>query len=258
MKVRKIDLKNFAEKVVMGLKKHSPAILTGIGITGMIGTTVLAVRATPEAMRRIEDKKKLEHHTKLTLPQTIQAAGSCYIPAIVTGVASTGCLIGASVTSGRRNAALATAYSLAETTLRDYRAKVVETIGERKETAILDAVDQERVEKNPPTEDRTCLDGNGQTLCYDAMFGRYFYSDRAALETAANTLNRAMSTMTEPYVSLNQFYSELGLPYVEIGDRLGWNVNKGLIKLRFSSQLAGGKTPCLVISYYVMPDYDYY
>lgn len=254
----KIDWKQFVTRTSAGLKKHSPAILTGIGISGMLGTTVLAVRGTPEALRRIEEKKKLEHHKKLTVLQTVQAAWRCYIPAAISGTASVACLVGASVTNERRNAALATAYSIAETSLRDYRTKVVETIGERKEAGILDAVDQERVEKNPPTEDRMCLDGNGQTLCYDAMFGRYFYSDRATLETAANTLNRAMSTMAEPYVSLNQFYMEIGLPCVEIGDQLGWNVDKGLIELRFSSQLAGGKTPCLVISYRVAPEYDYY
>lgn len=29
------------------MRKHSPAILTGIGIAGMVATTVMAVRATP-------------------------------------------------------------------------------------------------------------------------------------------------------------------------------------------------------------------
>lgn len=31
------------------IKKHSPEILTGIGIAGMITTTVMAVRATPKS-----------------------------------------------------------------------------------------------------------------------------------------------------------------------------------------------------------------
>lgn len=39
------------------VKKHSPEILTGIGIAGMITTTVLAVRATPKALILIEEKK---------------------------------------------------------------------------------------------------------------------------------------------------------------------------------------------------------
>lgn len=257
--MNKIDWKATCDRVSLMLKKHSPEILTGIGISGMITTTVLAVRATPEALRRIEEKKKAEHHRKLTAMQTVQAAGRCYIPSAITGTISVGCLIGASAVNGRRNAALATAYSLAETSLRDYRAKVIETIGERKETGILEALDRERVEKNPPTaSDVAYVEGSGQTLCYDAMFGRYFYSDIETLNRAVNKLNRQMSTMSEPYISLNEFYMEVNLPTVEIGDSLGWNVDKGMIELRFSSQLAGGRTPCLVMSYAVAPEYDYF
>ena len=44
-------------KVGFQLKKHSPEILTGIGIAGMITTTFLAVRATPKALELIEEKK---------------------------------------------------------------------------------------------------------------------------------------------------------------------------------------------------------
>ena len=40
------------------LRKHSPEILTGIGIAGMITTTVLAVRATPKALVCIDEKRE--------------------------------------------------------------------------------------------------------------------------------------------------------------------------------------------------------
>ncbi len=39
------------------MKKHSPEILTGIGIAGMITTTVMAVKATPKALILLEEKK---------------------------------------------------------------------------------------------------------------------------------------------------------------------------------------------------------
>lgn len=240
-------------------KKRSPEILTGLGIAGMISTTVLAVRSTPEAMRRIEKRRKSENHRKLTPIQIIQAAWMCYIPSLITGSVSIGCLVGASAMKGRRNAALATAYSLAETSLREYKHKVIETIGETKESAIREAIDKERVEKNPPPSgtELAVVEGSGQTLCYDAMFGRYFYSDMETLRRAENKLNRQMSTMSEPYISLNEFYMEINLPPVEVGDSLGWNVDKGMIELQFSSQLANGRTPCLVISYALAPEYDY-
>ena len=108
--------------IVKGVKntlaQHSPEILTGIGIAGMITTTILAVKATPKAVQLIEAKKdelQLDPEEKLTIGETIQATWKCYVPAAVTGVAATACLIGASSVNLKRNAALATAYKLSET-----------------------------------------------------------------------------------------------------------------------------------------------
>ena len=261
--MQKIDWKGLADSIGKTLKRKSPEILTGVGIGGMITTTVLAVRATPEALRRIEARKRREHHKKLTVIQTVQATWVCYIPAGVTGTVSVACLVGASVVNGRRNAALATAYSLAETTLRDYRSKVVETIGEKKEGAILDAIDHDRVERNPPpanTESLPMTEGAvAPVLCMDGMFpGRYFYSDAETLRRAQNKLNWQMNNGSEPYISLNEFYMEVGLPPVpEVGDDLGWRTDRGLIELRFSSQLVNGRTPCLVMSHNNPPEYGY-
>ncbi|MBQ8707847.1 MAG: hypothetical protein IJ523_07160 [Succinivibrionaceae bacterium] len=226
----------------------------------MITTTILAVRATPEALRRIEAKKRKERHKKLTVIQTVQATWLCYIPAGVTGTVSVACLVGASVVNGRRNAALATAYSLAENTLRDYRSKVVETIGEKKEEAILDAIDRDRIERNPPPPngDMPMTEGAvAPVLCMDAMFGRYFYSDVETLKRAMNKLNWQMNNGCEPYISLNEFYMEIGLSTVDVGDDLGWRNDRGLIDLRFSSQLVNGHMPCLVMSHNNPPEYGY-
>lgn len=252
-----IDLSDIFKRTIYTFKKHGPEILMGLGIFGMLTTTVLAVSETPEALRRIEAKKKEENHKKLTTMQTIQAAGSCYIPAIITGVASTACLIGSSSMSGKRSAALATAYSISETALKEYKSKVVETIGEKKENTIQDAVDRERIERNPPSQEVLLAEGSGKTLCYDALCGRYFYSDIETLRHSANELNRRMTTGSETYISLNEFYMEIGLSVVEIGDELGWNVGNGLIELYFSSQLAHGTTPCLVMTFQTMPEYRF-
>lgn len=256
----KIDWKGIGNNILRTLKRKSPEILTVVGIGGMVTTTVLAVKATPEAMRRIEAKKKAEKHKKLTAAQTVQAAWKCYIPAGVTGGVSIACLIGTCAVNGRRNAALATAASLAETSLLEYRAKVVETIGDKKETAILDAIDRDRIERNPPPAavEAPVTDGAVQpVLCYDAMFGRYFYSDVETLKRAANKLNWQMNNMSEPYISLNEFYMEIGLGQVNVGDDLGWRSDHGLIDLRFSSQLVNGHTPCLVVSHMNPPEYGY-
>lgn len=240
------------------LRKRAPEILTGIGIGGMITTTVLAVRATPEALRRIDAEKRRLNRDRLTVKETVCVAGKVYIPAAVTGTVSTACLIGASTVNGRRNAALATAYGLAENTLRDYRAKVVETIGEKREANVLEAVDRERVARNPPPlNELAFIEGHGNVLCCDGSFGRYFYSDAESLQQAANRLNWRMNTGSESYVSLNEFYMEIGLSPVSVGDLLGWHRDTGLIDLHKSSILVDGRIPCLVISHKNPPKYDY-
>lgn len=256
-----INLKKACNDAVRMLRRKSPEILTGIGIGCMLTSTGLAVRATPEAMRRIEAKKKEEKHSRLTAAQTIRAAWTCYIPSGLAGAAGVACIIGANTISGRRNAALTAAASIAETSLREYRSKAIELIGEEKEASIREAVDRERIENNPPPErnrEYPVVEGEaGQTLCYDSMFGRYFHSDVETLKRVENKLNRQMATMSEPYISLNEFYGEIGLPAVDIGEELGWNVDNGMIDLYFTSQLVNGKTPCLVVSHAVPPRYDY-
>ena len=63
--------------------------------------------------------------------------------------------------------------------------------------------------------------------------------------------------LLENYVSLNDFYEEIGLARTSTGDRLGWNTDTGLLDLNFSSQLSEEGKPCLVIDFKVMPKYDF-
>ena len=241
--------------------KHSPEILTGIGIAGMITTTILAVKATPKALQLIEDKRdelELDVDEKLTPVETVQATWKCYIPAVVTGVSSVACLIGANSVNARRNAALATAYNLSTTALAEYKDKVIETIGEKKEKAVRDKVASDQIKKEPVKNSTIIMTGNGTTRCFDTITKRRFTSDIEKIKRIVNELNRQM--LRDDYVSLNDFYYELGLDGCDIGDELGWNISDGLIELDFSAQLDDDGTPCIVIGYDIAPKrgYNYY
>lgn len=249
-------------KVVNNLKsttiKHSPEILTGIGITGMITTTIMAVKATPKALDIMADVKAIhaeDTDRKAFAKDVLTKVAPIYLPAVIVCFLSTGCLIGASSVNLRRNAALATAYTLSETALREYQDKVVETIGDKKEQHIRDEIAKDRVERNPVSKQEVLVTAKGETLCYDSLSGRYFKSDMEVLKRATNELNRRM--LSEDYISLNDFYDEIGLSYTKIGEDIGWRVDKGFIELVFSSQLASDGTPCLVLDYQVAPYYDY-
>lgn len=237
------------------VKKHSPEILTGIGIAGMITTTVMAVRATPKALMLIDDKKEELDVEKLEPKELIVTTWKCYIPSAAVGTISVICLIGASSVNVRRRAALATAYALSESAFKEYQEKVVETIGEKKEEAIRDSVAKDKLEKNPVTTQHVIITEKGNTLCYDSASGRYFKSDIEKLRKIENELNRRMRD--EMFISWNDFNYEVGLPQMSMGNDLGWNIDQGYLELRFSSQLAEDGTPCLVIDYHVEPRYDY-
>ena len=254
--MNKEGLKRTIKSAGRVLTRYSPGILTGIGIAGMIGATFMAVKATPKALYLIETKKEESEVEELTPVETIKTCWKCYIPATLATVLSIICLIGASTVSAKRNAALATAYSISEAALREYQEKVVEVVGEKKEKAVRDAVAKDQIERDPVTKSEVVIiDSNSNTLCYEPLSGRYFKSTIDKIKKAEIRLDRQM--IQEMYVSLNDFYWEIGLDGTDLGDKMGWNLSKGYMDLSFSSQLADDGTPCAVIVYGIPPVYDY-
>ncbi|MEY8515364.1 DUF6353 family protein [Lachnospiraceae bacterium 29-84] len=251
---RRMDLLKMMKAVRIAVVKRSPEILTGIGIAGMLATTVMAVKATPKALRLLEEEKEKQERD-LTKVETAKATWKPYLPAVVTCSVSVACLVGANAANAKRNAALAAAYSISEAAFKEYKEKTLETVGEKKEQSIRDKAAKAQVDRNPVSNCEVFVTGKGETLCYDVVSGRYFKSDIEKIRKAENTLNRRL--MDEMYVSLNEFYYELGLKCTGLGNELGWNVDDGLIDLHFSSQLGDDGTPCLVVDYHIAPRYDY-
>jgi hypothetical protein len=238
-----------AKSIRVGISKHSPEILTGMGIAGMGFTVISAVKATPKALQIIEEEKP---ETKLDV---IKATWRCYIPTIVSGVASAACIIGANSVNARRNAALAAAYNISQAALIDYKDKVLEHVGEAKEQVIRESIAKDKIDKNPVKNTEVLVTDKGDVLCYDLVFGRYFKSNRDNIQKAENRVNRTI--VTDMYACLNDFYEELGLPPTEIGYELGWNIDDREIRVEYSSVLGADGTPCLAITYNVAPRYNY-
>lgn len=253
--MNKPDVTQLIKTAKTTVSKHSPEILTGIGIVGMISTTVLAVKATPKALRLIEDAEYYKGES-LTAPEKVKTCWKCYVPAAVSGVTSVACLIGANSVNAKRHAALATAYKLSETALVEYRDKVVETIGEKKEKTVREKVARERVAKKPVSKSEVIVTEKGNTLFFEPLSGRYFKSDIESVKKVVNELNKRMIG-GEQYMSLSEFYSEIGLTPTGISDDIGWRVDVGIIEIDFSAIKADDDTPCLSLDYLVRPEYDF-
>lgn len=242
------------------VRKHSPAILTVLGLAGMVTTVVMACKVTPKANDILEDlhEKQAEleekNSTAVQVFKDVKAVTPVYLPSILMGTVSAACILGSYSIGTKRTAALATAYDISQRTLRTYQDKVIETIGERKEEKIRDEIAKDKIVKNPPVQEEIIGTGDGNMLFLDAVTGRYFRSTVDTIRKAESLLNRRL--YTEMYVSLNDFYDEINLPHCGIGDDVGWNVDNEL-DFYFSSQLTQNNEACHVLEYDICPRYDY-
>lgn len=272
----KLNLTKVGNTIVTGVKRHSPEILITMGVTGLVSAGVMGVRATPKALRIIEEEKEKINHAlyekaeetgeryepvnKLLAKDVVRLTWKCYIPAVATGVVSIACIVGGSTVNLRRNAALATAYTLSETAFKEYRDKVVETVGEKKEKVVREELHKDVLEKNPIEGKEIVFTNGGEVRCYDVWSGRYFMSDMNTLQRSVNELNERMINNFNPYISLNEFYYKIGLSETKVGDDLGWRLDgsKRLIELDISSLVTPEDgVPCLVVDFKNRPTYDF-
>jgi len=139
--------------------------------------------------------------------------------------------------------------------MKEYKTKVIETIGEKKEQVVRDELAKDKIKNNPVNDKEIIITGEGNLLCFDAFSGRYFKSDIETIKRVMNHLSRELLSNT--MISLNEMYADLGLGGTQMGDMLGWHVDDGLIEAEFSSQLTETGVPCLVLGFVTEPRYIY-
>lgn len=263
------------------ISQNSPTILTGVAVTGLITTTILGIRATPKALAIIDDylwnkyEEEVENRDEvsfaewlgvdtdgyswkekanyLTRRETIKLTWKLYLPTVAIGAVTIACIIGANRISLRRNAALASLYGITEAAFKEYRTKVVETIGKNKELKVRDDISGDHVKRNPPGTNEVIVTGKGNVLCYDSLSGRYFKSDIEQIRRVVNELNRNM--LSDMFLTLNELYYGIGLSGIALGDQMGWDIDKGMVEINFSAQVSEDGEPCLVLNYSIEPKY---
>ena len=262
----KLNVTQMFKAVTNTVSKHSPEILTGIGIAGMITTTVLAVKATPKAIRLIEEAEndKVEKipgkSRKLTVKETVKVAWKPYIPAAVTGVCSVACLIGASAVNVRRNAALLTAYQLSTNALSEYKDKVVELVDPEKveeiETKIAEDRANKKIDSMPSLGSNLIITADSKMKCRDAKYGGEVFTSPIDIEKAFLDLN--WKILSEDYASLNDLYDLLGMERTDTGEEIGWNVYKTRqVAPYFDASLDVNHVPILTFRYNHTPERGY-
>lgn len=275
--MNKLNVKQCFKMAKKVVQKKSPEILTGLGIAGMITTVVLAVKATPKALDLIDEEvekqnRKLSQEAydsgystapqinKLKPVETVKVAWKPYIPALLLGSASVGCLIGANTVSARRHAALYSAYELSKTAYNELNEKVTEVVGEKKVTEIKQKLAEDKVNKVSPEgtiekKSNVVIAGDGDTWFIDAMSNQPFLSSKNKLDAAANELNRKMRS--DMYVSLSQFYDEVGIEHTGTSDYIGWRIDKEYIDVVTSDAIVKDGKVYVVMDFLSRPEYGY-
>lgn len=240
------------------VSQNGPEILIGMGLAGMLSSTVLACKTTPKVHEMIEKEKEIRHlecESELTKMEIVKMSWKYYIPSALSYGLSAACILGANSINSKRNATLLTAYKIGEKALVEYKDAVVEVIGEEKEKEVRDVVSRKRINKEPINTSEIIFTGKGDSLCYDMISGRYFKGDVDKINKAVNELNYTM--LHDMYVSVNDFYDLVGLDYISAGNEMGWNIDDGQVDIYYSAQITDDGQPCIVINHKNEPKHGF-
>lgn len=242
------------------IRKYTPEILTGLGIVGVIGSTVLACRATlkvEDVLKEADRKFTMIKDTREKYPEkypeevynrdmvvaTIQTGAEfakLYGPAVTLGAISIGCLLGSHKIMKKRNIALMASYKALDQMYKDYRKRVVEELGEdkdrqyhlglREEVVSGVEIDEngktKKVKKKAEIIDTTKY--SQYARCFDESSVQwsktpgYNMMFLKAQQNYANDLLRSRG-----HVFLNEVYDLLGLPRSTDGAIVGWVLGEG-------------------------------
>lgn len=243
------------------LQKHSPEILLGAGLVGMVATVYLAAKATLKVEEVVEVHDRTLHtidtaekngKTAGLVPysqedalkdkavvyvQTGLQLAKLYGPAVGVGVLSITAILASHGIMVKRQVALVGAYNLAVEAYKQYRERVVDELGAEKERDLyLGLKDETRTEteiqedgtkKKVRKTEKVLVAGNKAASIYSRFFDEsnpQYRSDRL--------LNKAFLTAQQNYMNdvliirghvfLNEVYDALGFPHTKEGAIVGW------------------------------------
>lgn len=230
-------------------KQHSPLILSVAAGVGTITTAYLAAKASFKAAKVIDRYEELEgisDDRKERIKDRIKITWRLYIPTAISGTATIVCIAGSNRVGARKLLASQAALSVSQQLYSDYREKVIEQFGDKKEELVRAAVAEDRLKENPPPSQEVLVTGPGNVLCCEMFTGRYFTSDMESLRKAQNDLNHKL--VSQDYATMDDFYYMIGLKPTSYSGEMGWGSGR-LMELQFTTVLTDDGRPCLAFDY---------
>jgi hypothetical protein len=226
-------------------QRNSPGVLFGAGVVGMVGSTVLACRATlkmdailEETKGQLKDAKTIDHvdysekdrsrDISLIYFQSSIKVVRLYSPAIIVGGLSIAALTSSHTILNRRNVALTAAYGALEKGFNEYRARVIDKYGEEADRDLRYGTEQVSI-VDPDTKKKKIVKrvAPGEPSIYARFFDNgstswnkepeYNLIFLKCQQNYANDLLRSRG-----HVFLNEVYDMCGIPRSKAGAVVGW------------------------------------
>ena len=248
------------KKVELKAIKHSPEILAGVGVVGVVGSLVMACKATTKLSDILEESKEqldkikevaadpayeekysqddAKKDTTITYVQTAMKVTKLYAPSVILCASSLGCLLASNNILKKRNAALSAAYMTVDKSFKEYRKRVADRFGEEVEKEIRYNIKAEEITKvdedgNEVTETVKVMDGTDDPNSY-SDYARFFDESCAAWQNDAEynlTFLKAQQQYANDLLKakgrlfLNEVYRMLGIDETKAGQVVGWVYN---------------------------------
>lgn len=198
------------------LKKNSPLIMTVIASGGVIVTTVLAVKATPKAIKLLEEAE-YEKGEPLTVIEKIKYGWEPYVYCGLSCIATIGCIVSVQYLNHKQQISLVSAYSILENSFTQYRDNIKQLCGN--DVDLLAREEIVRAKYDP--DELMAPETDEDLLFFDYQGARFFWS---SLYNVIRAEHQALETLnTRGYMCLNEYYDYLGIPRIDFGYQLGWS-----------------------------------
>lgn len=237
------------------LKAHGGWVLTALSAAGFIGTTVLVANEAPKVREELDRETNMKIHRQidiymdeeeadgkdpeswsddeheelyfraeqeagqLTFAEKLEIAVPIYLPAILTGGLTIGCMIGAQIFNAKQQAALVAAYALLGQEFSEYRKAIIKEYGEEADKKAFE-IAKEETKKLRAELEKMKAESGPFLYTIATLPGVVFESTPKDIYESLYHFNRNMNLGRG---SISNLYEMIGLPCSLFNDVDGWS-----------------------------------
>lgn len=247
--------------LVQAIKKHSPEILVGAGVIGVVTGTVMACKETRKIDPILEEHKDtlndihmasdtgilVDKETSNGVPytekdrrrdlamcygKTALELGKVYWPSAFVITGSIGCILTSHTILNKRNLGLTAAYAGLSQVFEEYRKNIIDKFGQEADAEARYAIKAKKNKKGEVTYEMTDkTTENDHSRFFDAeskLWDKNVNLNLYALNSVEQKLNRLLKTRRSHVVTLNEILGELDVRPSEDGQVLGYIYRPGI------------------------------